>query len=71
MAGSITRHVTRKNKHRCKPPNIWRRWRGDIGVGSVWRCDVCESAYKFEEPGMFTMGFGIWVEIPSRVKFKH
>jgi hypothetical protein len=34
----LTRHVPRRGGHRCPLPGMWKRWRENIGVGSVMEC---------------------------------
>lgn len=38
-----------RDRHRCKPPGIWRRWRDGVDYGTVWRCE-CGRDWEWAMP---------------------
>jgi hypothetical protein len=58
--GAIVKTVHRKH-HRCTPPGWWRRWRDDLGPGTVWRCE-CGREWVI---GFTTEGGLNWGPVPG------
>jgi hypothetical protein len=59
-----------KRVHRCSPPGPWRRWRGNIGIGSVWQCECGRTwAYVVISAGV-DAGQTTWVwPVPSWAEY--
>lgn len=41
----LIKHVGRDN-HKCNKPNVIARRKENIGPGSIWQCDLCDTEWK-------------------------